>query len=896
MIKTKILNTKRIISLIISISICFSILTPCVYAEEGVEYATREYIVSEFVKSVGRSTLEESDAVLEMFSDTDKISDEYKDDISRAIVGGILKGYDDRTIRPSEPVSRVEAMVMLSRCIPELEEVGEAITFTDVPEWAEEEIDYLSKAGLVKGYGDGLMGADDFITVEQVGLLVQRSDEALRTVDVGDSFYGYVNEKLFRNVSLENPTYIDPIHGAVVTNQDSWSYFDEVYNEITAEEKEILEKIVNGEVEYEKGSPEQRVHDMLECIDSDIAVNESDKKNVIDMRNAIVNAKDINEFLDVVADIYKLAGINVAFDINVGFDDETGITYPKFSIAAVGNGGFLAYREKTDKKEYRDIYEELIALYFDEIGIKFTEKEIKDAVKFQIATSKDVDFFSEICNWLAFAQAFEIIDEEALAAEIAAMTERNPEHFDEKTGKHIGPFHMIECKDREDADATFTGFDVCDELTEYGFTNLEKIIVPTDDIAKAEKDLICEKNLVALKINALLKLDENLSVKITEREKSLSNILAMFPFMVCITKNVEELKAGLSPEEEENTNDEDAFEETSGVGFDEGILSAVNLHSLNELLPNDIGLIYTNHYYDDEDSYAVVEILKTIGDAYLERFENNTWMSDETKENAINKLVNMLAVIGYPDNYTFPEITPMSEGGSLFSNTLSIKRHAVSELIRYNEDKEFIRTNMIMSPDVVNACYIRSLNTINIPAGIINPPFYDKNASRATNLGSIGMVIAHEFGHAFDKNGALYDENGCLKNWWTDKDYEEFIEIQEKFVEYYNQFEVIDGVVQDANVTITENMADIAAMQIILDIIGDDKQAQKECFEAYANMWAQLGTVSYLTDSTLLSDVHAASVVRVNAVVASFDQFYEIYDIEEGDAMYIAPENRLKLW
>ena len=91
-------------------------------------------------------------------------------------------------------------------------------------------------------------------------------------------------------------------------------------------------------------------------------------------------------------------------------------------------------------------------------------------------------------------------------------------------------------------------------------------------------------------------------------------------------------------------------------------------------------------------------------------------------------------------------------------------------------------------------------------------------------------------------------------------------------------------------------MADFAAMQILMDIIGDDKEAQKECMEAYAKMWAKLGTVSYLTDRSLLSDVHAASVVRVNAVVASFDQFYEIYDIEEGSPMYVAPENRLRLW
>ena len=887
---------RKLISLLLSVSLCLSVFAPCVMAEEAVEYATREYIVSQFVQSVGRGTLEKSDAVLEMFADADKISEEYKDDISRAVVGGILKGYEDRTIRPSEPVSRVEAMVMLARCIPELDAVENAIEFTDVPDWAEKDIAYLSMAGLVKGYGNGLMGADDYITVEQVGFLVERSDEALRTVEPGDSFYGYVNEKLFRNVSLENPTYIDPIHGAVRTNLDAWSHFHEVYDEIAADEKEILEKLVNGEVEYEKGSPEQRVHDMLECIDADIAVNESDKKNVADMRNAIINAKDVDEFMAVVADVYKLAGINIAFDINIDMDEETGIPYPTFSIAAVGNGGFLAYRDKTNTDEYKDIYKELITLYMQEIGAEFTKEEIEAAVEFQNESSKDVDYYTAICAWLAFAQAFEIIDEEAITAELAAMAEQHPEHFDEKTGEYIGPSYMSECKDREEADATFTGFDVCEELADYGFTNLEKIIVPTGEIAEAEKNLICEENLTSLKINALLKLDENLSVKLTEKEKSLSNLLSMYPFMVCVTKTAEELREGLTEEEAENTADEEAFEETAGTGFDEGILSAVNLNSLNQLLPIDVSLVYTNHYYEDAKSYAVIELLHEVGDTYLERLQNNTWMSEETKANAIKKLVNMVVVVGYPDNYTFPEITPMSEGGSLFSNTLSIKRHAVSELIRCNEDKQFIRTNMFLTPDEVNACYIATLNTMNIPAGIINEPFYDENASHAANLGSIGMIIAHEIGHAFDRQGAMYDENGCLKNWWTDEDYAEFTKLQDKFIDYYNQFEVIDGVVQDANVTITENMADFAAMQILMEIVGDDKQAQKECFEAYARMWAQLGTDSYLTNKTLLDDVHAAKVVRVNAVVASFDQFYDIYDIEEGDAMYVAPENRLKLW
>jgi putative endopeptidase len=314
------------------------------------------------------------------------------------------------------------------------------------------------------------------------------------------------------------------------------------------------------------------------------------------------------------------------------------------------------------------------------------------------------------------------------------------------------------------------------------------------------------------------------------------------------------------------------------------------------LLPDDIGLIYTNHFYNDETSYVIEKMVHDIGMAYMERFEKNTWMDKETKEKAIEKLENMLAVIGYPDNYTFPEITPISEGGSLFSNTLSIKRHGVSQIIRANTEKEFLRTQMYMPSDMVNAGYVWTFNTMNIPAGILNPPMYDPNASYETNLGGIGMIIAHEIGHAFDSFGSKYDKNGCLNNWWTEDDAKEFAEIQKKFVEYYSHFEVVDGVVQNSEITIGENMADFAAMQIVMDIIGDDKEKQKECLEAYANMWAGIGSVSYITRAAAMTDVHSRGVVRVNAVVASLDAFYEVYDIDENDPMYVAPENRLKLW
>ena len=130
-------------------------------------------------------------------------------------------------------------------------------------------------------------------------------------------------------------------------------------------------------------------------------------------------------------------------------------------------------------------------------------------------------------------------------------------------------------------------------------------------------------------------------------------------------------------------------------------------------------------------------------------------MDEATKENALKKLYNIVAVIGYPDNYNFPTIVPMSEGGSLFSNTLNIKRQSLADLIRLNEDKEFVRTLMIMSPDTVNACYIPAFNSVNIPAGILNKPIYDKDASYAANLGSIGMVLAHEI-YGIEEGDPMY--------------------------------------------------------------------------------------------------------------------------------------------
>lgn len=143
--------------------------------DEAEQTATREYAVSSFVRAIGRERFPSSgDGALDVFSDAAAVTPWYKDEVSAAVDGGMLRGYEDGTLRPGASLRRVEALVILSRCLPELEAVQEAIAFTDLPDWAKVDVDRLSAAGLVQGYGGGVLGADDMLTVEQVGILTSR--------------------------------------------------------------------------------------------------------------------------------------------------------------------------------------------------------------------------------------------------------------------------------------------------------------------------------------------------------------------------------------------------------------------------------------------------------------------------------------------------------------------------------------------------------------------------------------------------------------------------------------------------------------------------------------------------------------------------------------------------
>lgn len=316
-----------------------------------------------------------------------------------------------------------------------------------------------------------------------------------------------------------------------------------------------------------------------------------------------------------------------------------------------------------------------------------------------------------------------------------------------------------------------------------------------------------------------------------------------------------------------------------------------------DLLPWDFGMIYVEEHFSQEDKEEVEKIIGLILEEYETIIRRQDWMSQETKEKAIRKLETMSVKIGYPEEWPkakdMMQVTPVSEGGSLLSNLLT-SMHVAIEYDRGLLGTPVDRSVWDVAPQTVNAYYDPANNEIIFPAAILQAPIYDHDNTYGANMGGIGYVIAHEVSHAFDSGGALYDEYGNYNVWWTEEEMEEYKRLSQSIVDYYNGYEMM-GVKVNGDLTLAENIADLGAMTCIAQIIGEDEEALDEAFSQMAYNWASVDTASFMM-YLLNTDTHAPNKVRVNAVLSSCDAFYDVYEIQETDGMYVAPEDRVGIW
>lgn len=325
-----------------------------------------------------------------------------------------------------------------------------------------------------------------------------------------------------------------------------------------------------------------------------------------------------------------------------------------------------------------------------------------------------------------------------------------------------------------------------------------------------------------------------------------------------------------------------------------------------DMFSDQFSKMYTDKYFPESSKKDVENMTKKIIKTYRSRIENLDWMNKKTKKEAIEKLDSMKVKIGYPDEYKDfmkeYDVKSAKEGETYFdliTKARLLNRKFCLEAVEKPVDK----TEWIMTPTTVNACYNPSANDITFPAAILQGAFYDPERSDAANYGGIGVVIGHEITHAFDTTGATYDKDGNYNNWWTKKDKKEFEARAEKLKTYYNGIEigtiVKDGktevVYQNGDLTITENIADTGSVACIIEIIGDDKKELKKFFKSYANTWLFKCTDQY---TTLLQamDVHSNAKARINGPLPLFDEFYETFGVTDKDAMYVEPVNRVTIW
>lgn len=317
-------------------------------------------------------------------------------------------------------------------------------------------------------------------------------------------------------------------------------------------------------------------------------------------------------------------------------------------------------------------------------------------------------------------------------------------------------------------------------------------------------------------------------------------------------------------------------------------------NAILSLFQYDIDKEYTDKYLNNNSKKYIEDMINDILKYYENNISNLNWLSPNTKEKAINKVKNITVNIGLNNNYpTYSMNYNLSNNKSLIENIISImKTQSEYEYQRLLSNEK----TPLMDQISVNAYYNPQDNSINFPSATIN--LVDFNKTYYENLGTIGMIIAHEVTHAFDANGSKFDEKGNLFNWWTDKDKEEYKKLQKEVIEYYNKYEVISGNYIDGELTLSENIADLGAVACISGIAKEKKATEKEIksmYESFASLWAEKSRKEY-TKMLLLVDTHSPNKYRVNATLSSTDLFYEVYNVSKNNEMYIKEEERLRIW
>ncbi|GAA1047029.1 M13 family metallopeptidase [Rothia amarae] len=524
---------------------------------------------------------------------------------------------------------------------------------------------------------------------------------------------------------------------------------------------------------------------------------------------------------------------------------------------------------------------EKYVVYLAQAGLGLPDESYYREEKYAEIRSAYVDFIQRMFELTGLAEPFGMTAETAAHTIMKFETDLAQHHWDKVTlrdaNKRYNPVAAA------DLNTEFPGFDYTRWIEGLG-SSVQKfgtVIVGQPSYFEAVSKIWETEPIEAWKLYLVWK---NISARAAYLNDEIVN--ANFDFYGKTLSGTEELR--------------DRWKR--GVGVIEGNLG------------EELGKEYVAVHFPPEHKAKMLKLVDNLLEAYRQSISTLDWMTDETRERALEKLEKFVTKIGYPDEWRDYSALELVEGdllenlrrSSLFEHNFQLDR------IGQPVDKH----EWLMSPQTVNAYYMPPANEIVFPAAILQPPYFDPDADDATNYGGIGAVIGHEIGHGFDDQGSKYDGTGALNNWWTDKDREEFSKRTSALVDQYNQYTPTgldpENFKVNGELTLGENIGDLGglsialrAYEIALSQQGIDSLADAPVVDGFTGIqrlfiaWAQgWRTKSRPQNAQMMLSVdpHSPDEFRVNGVVRNIDEFYEAFGVTEDNQLYLSPEERVKIW
>jgi len=327
--------------------------------------------------------------------------------------------------------------------------------------------------------------------------------------------------------------------------------------------------------------------------------------------------------------------------------------------------------------------------------------------------------------------------------------------------------------------------------------------------------------------------------------------------------------------------------------------------AVNGALGEGVGKIYVESHFPAKSQAEMKELIGNLEDAYRERIGSNQWMDDATRKAALVKLAAFEPRIGHPVTYIDYSSMKVVKGDALGNSIRAQDFRYKLALKRF--PKPVDRTLWGMYPQTINAYYNPSTNQITFPAAILQPPFFDPNADAAANYGAIGAVIGHEMGHGFDNEGRKFDPKGALRDWWTPQSAKAFTAKTDALVKEYDSFYPFSDLHLNGKLTLGENIGDLSGVEaayaafkkyeakhgqspVIDGLTGDQR-----FFIAYAQAWQEKQREGAERQQVITNE-HSPGKYRVNGVVQNVDAWYKAFNVQPGDKLYLAPDQRVHIW